>query len=467
MRSIFSTLILLFFSALFANWVDIRQSALTPDAEVIIRYESVLTDNYDHQLSYYSSEGWMTLDAVSLGGDSYQSAVPFDNIAEIPLSFRISNGTTNIIPGFTNVQPTSLSQMTPMPSYVRNTALSAHLNISGERTLFSDDYLYFALSNFGGGFPVSGGLFGPFYSYTVSVWPQTTGNPLYVYALVYTVNAEPLINPGLYKINTATEELIQIGNITTQVVSDTNTLYISCLMSDLLDDDDFSSAYSSDIPLNAVAMTQTISNFGNTITLNDEGNYHLILLEKQAIESGPNTLPELTNIEFTITDGLTEVSLVYFDSDGNFPLIAEIDLDNGPIYDFQPSGNNFQDPVNFSAQFYDEWELATIRFSDNTIDYVEMLISNLKPQAPQNITISISDSNITISWDEVNTDTGNNPIIIDHYKVLYSTENPHPDAFQVLDTTTETEFIHYQATEEYSKIFYKVKAVSGNRVRQD
>ncbi|MBW6516057.1 MAG: hypothetical protein K0B81_05505 [Candidatus Cloacimonetes bacterium] len=392
-------LVFLFFcSGLFAVWSNIRNSSYTSDGEIFFQYESTLDISYEHRIYYYQNDEWSYNLFENIFDTSFQSSIPFSNVESVPLSFRIENDSDiYIIPGFTAQQPTSLTQMTSLSEYVRDTAIPDHLNIAGEKMLFSDDRLYFALNNFGGGFPVSGGLFGPFYSYTINLWPAVTGTPPYVYTLLQTVSLAPYVNPGLFKINSATEEMTQIGSITTQVDQNTNTLYLSCLISDLMNDPDFAAAYSLDNGLIITALTQKIEDFGATITIMDEGYYHNVYLQEFILDPFINNIPQIDNIQY-IQDGDTYLfSLDYSDVDGHFPIIREIELDTGNTYNFYPASFDFSQTVSFTSQFIDNWSSGIIRFSDNGTDIIEYTISQTVLAAPV-VSVEIVGNNVILSW---------------------------------------------------------------------
>ncbi|MDZ4121541.1 MAG: T9SS type A sorting domain-containing protein, partial [Candidatus Cloacimonadaceae bacterium] len=102
-----------------------------------------------------------------------------------------------------------------------------------------------------------------------------------------------------------------------------------------------------------------------------------------------NSLPVLSNISINPYPALKTISATYFDADADFPLIAELELDNGSIYSFVNSSFNFSEPVSFVATVPNTelWQNATIRFSDNNSDLVleNIFVTNtdfLSTQAP-------------------------------------------------------------------------------------
>jgi len=358
-----------------ANWSNIRNSSYTSDNEIFIRYESTLYTGYDQRISYFSDNAWQDNICENIAGDTFQAVIPFPNIEPLPLSFRIEAETAiYLIPGYSTQQPVSLSQMTTLSEYERDPDIPAHQNIAGEGMLFSEDHLYFTLSNFGGGFPVSEGTFGPFYSYSIALWPAGSPTPEFVYILVYTINLAPYINPGLYKVNALTEEMSQIGTITHQIEQETDTLYLTCSWLDLMGDPDFAGSYTPESGIEVSSIIQKIENFGATITIMDEGNNHHIQLIKKIMEPFTNHLPEISNVNVEYLNELALITVDYYDQDGHFPLTGEIIFDNQQTVEFVTATHDFSGVVSYSCEYPDIWSSGTIRFSDNLTDFVEQAI---------------------------------------------------------------------------------------------
>lgn len=357
-------------------WSNIRNSSVTANSELYLQYESIYLEESEHIVYYLLESEWQHTLCENLSANTFQSVVPFTNTESLYLSFRITDDDdTYIIPGFTTELNPSFQQMIPLSEYPRNTDIPDHLNISGEKMAFSEERLYFALSNFGSGFPASGGLFGPFYSYTINLW-HPADEPEYVYTLLYTVSFPPFISPGLYKIEAATDEMTQIGSVSFQFDDNNNTLYLSCLIQDLMNDDDFAGTFSPEEPLVISSLTQKIEDLGQTITIMDEGNPHYVFLRELLIEPFTNSIPEIDNIHVEQENDTIIITLDYFDFEGHFPIISEILLDTGIGFQFHPASNDFTETVTFTCQFAGEWSSGTIRFSDNGTDIVEHPLFN-------------------------------------------------------------------------------------------
>jgi hypothetical protein len=373
----FIAVLLCNYNLLPANWSNLRNSSQTAENEIHLRYESIENGDSVHSVDFFLDGGWHTNSLNNIFGSTYQGIIPFTNTDDLPLSFRIeTQDNIFIIPGFTAEQPATAEEMSLLSEYPRNPDLPLFLNIAEERMLFSGDRLYFALKNFGGGFPDSDGLFGPFYSYTINLWLGSYDDPEYVYVLLYTVNLPPFVTSGLFKINAATEEMTQIGSINTQIDNNSNALFLSCLLDDLMNDNDFAGSYSPQEPLFVSSLTQKIEDLGQTITIMDEGNYHSIFLTNYTLVPFVNHLPEIENIHIAQDNGNTIISLDYFDQNEHFPLISEIELDSNSVIPFLQQSFDYSTSVQFLADFPASWSSGVIRFSDNGFDFIEHTIIN-------------------------------------------------------------------------------------------
>jgi hypothetical protein len=116
--------------------------------------------------------------------------------------------------------------------------------------------------------------------------------------------------------------------------------------------------------------------------------------------------------------------------------------------------------VIFIAASNEDWSSATIRFSDNDIDFVEHDIFNSKPQRPDNLDIELINNDVLLTWDAVTEDTLGNPVTVDHYRIFYSISNPAEDGFILLAALVEeTAYLHQQAAEISDRAFYRIVAV--------
>ena len=240
-----------------------------------------------------------------------------------------------------------------------------HLDILETKVSFSETKLFYSIKNYANDFPVSSGLF-TFFSYMgVIINPNADpdSNPT-VFGLMHTVNVAGIIAPGLYRITgTSTSDLNLIGSIESSIDAANSTLTLSCNLSDLLADPEFSSWYNPEYPLVATqAITSKITlTGGNQLADTTVGGD--ILLRPQLL-SGNQSPPSLTNPVFNWSDGNLSAQFTYTDADHNAPTIAFVSIDQGPTSVLVPLNfNGFDDPVVLEALPFtcpQNWSSATV-----------------------------------------------------------------------------------------------------------
>jgi hypothetical protein len=237
--------------------------------------------------------------------------------------------------------------------------------------------LFASLTNAGGGFPVNSGL--TFYSYFLGINNPGVADPDTVFAMIHTVTAAGIIEPGLYRVfGTGVSDLAKIGEITATEVSGENRLLISCLLADLEADPDFMSWFDpADPKLDVAGFSQRITLRGGVGEADRTagGVWHLRDL---GLAPGPNQLPQLTGLELPEPPGTDPVMVTYQDPDGHCPVIAEIVFDGVETYPLYPQSLDYGGPVvylsdpNLPPLASGTWSELTVRFSDNATDVVEL-----------------------------------------------------------------------------------------------
>jgi hypothetical protein len=240
---------------------------------------------------------------------------------------------------------------------------------------FSGDRLYAALRNAGGGFPVNQGL--TFFGYMLGVANPAQADPDTVWGLLYTYDQAGVISPGLYRIEgTGLDNLNKLGEIDVQEYPATNSLVISCLLSDLLADPNFAAWYDTTDPTIGVAgFTQRITLLGGAAEA-DRSPGGRCYLREYAIAAGPNQLPTLANGEIQGTGAESWAQIEYSDPDGHCPVLAEIVFDGSLTYPLYPQTLDYTGPVTYRTDAgidplaNGSWSAAAFRFSDNQTDVV-------------------------------------------------------------------------------------------------
>jgi len=220
------------------------------------------------------------------------------------------------------------------------------LDITSSRVSFSQDRLYFAITNNHSSFPVSSGL--TYYAY-MPVLVNPNANPEddpIVFGLMYTVSVPGIISPGLYKISgTGFGGLTLIGQIE-QSVED-QTLLLSCALSDLLADPDFNSWFDVAYPYVSTVTTSSRITLINGIQQADVTEGAKLLLKPQPVPITNNLAPVLSQASYTNNANNTiSVAINYFDADSNFPRQSYVAIDGGEPYPLYPEINSY---VGFSG----------------------------------------------------------------------------------------------------------------------
>lgn len=140
-----------------------------------------------------------------------------------------------------------LHQMTKLSGNSRPAVNPPDLNIIADYFGYSEERFYTAIQTQNSSFPKSGKLGTLWYSYMSVIGKP--GNEDIVWALTY-INV-PLagLRPGLYRLNNKNKkELIRIGDIEYHIDKDNGLLIMSCKISDLLSDPNFSIWYDKESP---------------------------------------------------------------------------------------------------------------------------------------------------------------------------------------------------------------------------
>jgi hypothetical protein len=141
----------------------------------------------------------------------------------------------------------------------------------------------------------------------------------------------------------------------------------------LIDDEHFGNWPSISNSLGFDFMTQTVD-FNMELNISDYSTISMQICKQYVIEPFENILPDINNPEVSVNSGTSTVTFSYFDENGHFPLSADIYVGNS-IFQMLPTSFDYSQPVTFTTTFpYDTWEEATIKISDNNIDFVEELV---------------------------------------------------------------------------------------------
>jgi hypothetical protein len=368
-------------AAAFSLWNDIRTSAPLPGDQVTIRVESAQGSGLINTILFAQDgvqaaplatvpDGPSTLEATVPGPVSARRYYGFrleqpDAIDLLPV--RLADGTTPV--------PADLTHLADDPVGDENFG-RVNLDLTGCRLSRDGTRLYAALSNAGGGFPVNSGL--TFFSYLLGINNPADDDPDTVLAMIQTITAAGIIEPGLYQVNgTGIDDLEKIGEITTTEYPAQNTLVLSCALADLEANPFFQGWLDPADPRIGVAgFSQQITILGGVQEADSTpgGVWHQRVL---ALDPGPSALPELADLVLPEPGSGGTVTVIYADADAHCPVIAELDVD-GTVYPLRPQTLDYTQPVVYASDpglppFENgTWLQAVARFSDNATDLVEL-----------------------------------------------------------------------------------------------
>jgi hypothetical protein len=176
-----------------------------------------------------------------------------------------------------------------------------------------------------------------------------------------------------------------IGSIETQVID--TTLVMACDIETLTSDEFFG-----DWPnmTNSIGLEMITAKYSLPMDflMTDFSKPSLQNIDQYIIELFTNVLPEISDLNYNISGGFTTFTCTYFDENGHFPIVAEVEIE-GSMYPILPTSFDYYVPVNFITEIpLTNWEEATFRFSDNGYEFVEETIIN---------TTEIEDNQLSVS----------------------------------------------------------------------
>jgi hypothetical protein len=369
----------------FQYWNDIRHTAMLPGNTVEIRIENPSGTGIENYLIYADNGIQETTMASILDGPSTLSASALGPVSETHYyGFRLIQGDE------LDFLPVRIGDgVQPEPSDLTRVATDAtgdelfgysNLDLTDCHISFSGDRLYATLQNVGGGFPVNQGL--TFFGYLLAIADPALADPDTVWGLMYTYEQAGIIAPGLYRIaGPALGDLTKIGEVEVQEFPATNTLMISCLLSDLFADPYLSAWYDpSDPALGVAGFTQRISLLGGPAEA-DRSPGGRCYMREVSISPGVNQLPTLSNAGIQGDGAGAFAEIGYMDADGHCPVLAEIVFDGSLTFPLFPVTLDYNSTVTYRSSegigplASDSWTTAVFRFSDNQTDVIEYEIT--------------------------------------------------------------------------------------------
>jgi len=373
----------LLFSQVISFWQNSRNSSYTEDDQIYIRCETVDLQILDTEIYYSSGTDWNSGNMENLSGLTYQAIIPVDPDESLYCRYKtVSDTVVLMMPAYIPDDdfPVEVSELgfVSVDPVGDNLEGSENLDLTEQYFAYSDSKFYVAMTNNGGGFPTDNGGWIPneFYFYISGIInPENVIQDTVLYGIVY-CNIPFMLGSGLYKISGGEidiDSIEQIGEIETEIEG--NTLIMSCDIDDLVNDEDFGDWPNFSNSLGYQCLTNLITLQGE-VGLGDLAQASLQNIDQFIVEPFTNIIPEISDANYLILGGTTTVNCTYFDANGNFPLIAEVETfsSNGirEIYPMTPLSLDYSSPVNFFVDFPETgWNDLVIRFSDNGYTFIE------------------------------------------------------------------------------------------------
>jgi hypothetical protein len=367
----------------FTFWNDFRTSALLPDETVTVRIENPQAPGSVNAILFeQNGVQEIPLAPVVDGPSTLEAGVPGPVVDRRYYGFRYVRGDS------IDLMPVRLPDG-PAPTPDDLTLLSTdpvgdevfgltHLDLTECRISHDGTTLYASLTNAGGGFPVNSGL--TFFSYFLGIKDPAVVDPDTVFAMIHTVDAAGIIEPGLYRVfGTGVGDLLKIGEITATEFPGENRLLLSCQLADLEADEAFQSWYDPEDPrLDVAGFTQRISLIDGVgeADRTPGGIWHL---REVALDPNVNQIPVLTDLLLPDPAAGGFVSIVYSDADANCPVLAELVFDGTETFALRPQTLDYGGPVSYRSEtdlpplLSGDWSVVVAHFSDNATDVVELM----------------------------------------------------------------------------------------------
>ncbi|MBW6513781.1 MAG: hypothetical protein K0B87_03370 [Candidatus Syntrophosphaera sp.] len=464
----------LIWSQTIGDWQNIRFSGVNAESQVLLRTEIGAADLVQNKVIYNPGSGIAeyNLTLQNAATSTYQATLPAGTPRRyLGLKKQALNDNILTIPVYhTGTALPSLSQLTKASDDAPNDQATAYLDIIADYVSFSDSMLYTGIQNRGGGFPTYIGL--DVFSY-MSVIADPLADPddpdVIVWALNY-INI-PIVgmSPGLYKITgTGIEDLVRLADVSYQLVAESDLVIMGCNLADLLADPDFAAWFDPADPVMGFQTLVSMTNLSTSITnIKDQSPGAGLFLHPLFFDSSPNTTPLLGNATFQSAGGEVFFSAEYSDAEGNFPLTAQIELQDGSFYDLLPQSFDYSGSLPHRTDdltgILDEYPsgLARTVVSDDNINFNRSewfsFIHILGILWPDDVNVQIANGTVYLSWDPVTSTILGNPVTPDFYRVEASLA-PDFASFEVIASTAGTNF-SFPANPGQSRSFYRIIAV--------
>ncbi len=243
------------------------------------------------------------------------------------------------------------------------------LDLTGIWFGYSGDRFYARITNDHNSWPVSGGILGPWYIYSVGFRNPEAPCDSYAFIMTY-ANALGIFTTGLYEANELTEELIRIGDIDVEISG--NRLDMRCLISDLTERELFGPWPNSCGYLTSVTGNTQSADIQQRHYQRDTTAKCRFYPRTPGFTVGQNRSPLLTQPRVVPSSGTPETefwfSVRYSDPDSNLPVTRSVVVD-ADTFELEPNHHRYWVGAVFDltrSGFAPGWHRFHYLFSDGT-----------------------------------------------------------------------------------------------------
>ncbi|MCB5229002.1 MAG: T9SS type A sorting domain-containing protein [Candidatus Cloacimonetes bacterium] len=370
----------------FSPWQNFRHSSVNSSSQVHLRWDNV--DELVPQPEFWyrlGASGWQQGVSTALSGSTYEAISSYSWGQKLRYRLRTELSYEGVQMAFMHA---AWMDDNSFPPDVNKLAFIGHdpagdslmidepmLDLGDTWMGTSNERIHSVMANQSGSFPTMNSLTSFNLYLTAIANPEALADSV-VYAMVYCANIPSVVSPGLYKLGideSFTPTFARIGNIQSNVSG--GKLFMSCNMDDLIGDDSFGAwpNFSNALAFSSFTMRLNLdlSTMTPEVLIGDYSFPGMIFFDDLSYQAAGNTPPVVSDIQYL---ELGQMSWRYQDTDGDFPLICRLEIDDGEALEMQADGYDYQAGVTYSTQIPVHATGATLYVSDNGIDIQEHVV---------------------------------------------------------------------------------------------
>ncbi len=379
--TLFTLMLVLLSAQAYNPYGSLRHSSVDAAGNLHLRWQGIAELTGDTQCFYRTGNGaWSSATPSEIEFGTLEALLPYSFGQRLRYRLQFSSLTEEGVISLlhaayfdTDSFPLATSGMALIGTDPEGDMLGTanpNLDIRETYVAATENKLYFSIKNVSGQYPTMNS----FTSYNGYMCNIINGESALAdsltYAMVYA--SVPILLPnGLYKVGYDSVNQLPIftrlASIQAQVSG--GVLHLACNISDLTNDPDFGAWPNEYNGLAFTASTISVTVSPElSIDAGDYGNPAAVIFMDNVYQVAANTLPLCSEPNYDSFSGMFTIR--YSDAEGDFPLVAEVQTDDGTVYpastlDYLFSGTEYMASIPPAYEGSVTW-----RFSDNGIDIV-------------------------------------------------------------------------------------------------